>query len=618
MNFYIKRLIIWFGEADKPRILTFKKDKVNVITGNSSTGKSNIIGIIDYCLLSAKSNIVEPIVNEFTSWYGLEFSINGKVFSIARKRPELETASSDVLFLEKGFEDESMPSSTNMQIEAARKYMNSLLGYSNDLRFYQFRANMVFNIITEDIITSPHFYLNFPFVERDNYNNIDWHSILEMAITPNITELLRINKEITLLVEKNRKVDSNNKKYAKTVEIINRCVELLSQHKLVPEALKLQSLSMQLSYIREYINEIKSTINSMDNDIRTKLNSLRTSLFKKSLQYSEVKNAIEQYKQYRIRLEEYNDSLRPLELLRKKAEDNSKSIWTNYIIESLNISFQKIKGQLSTYVINDNKESVILKQLKKECEDLTQQILSLEKIDKKKTLDAESFRAVGIVEEILKENDKRLEKDCNLTFISNESDIKQIEGLNEKKEEFERSNYDKWNKLNECFQSYFNQCNSIDQYDGAKTKLDKDLITLKLRGKGEGYEYSVVGSQSNYMFMHLFFFLGLHQYIIDNISDSNVFQYLFIDQPSIPYYVGTNDLKSTDRGKLEDAFNLINIFMKHIIEDLKGHFQIILIEHAPQDYWKDKLDYFTTCEIFQDGKALIPQDIINKYKETHD
>ena len=172
--------------------------------------------------------------------------------------------------------------------------------------------------------------------------------------------------------------------------------------------------------------------------------------------------------------------------------------------------------------------------------------------------------------------------------------------------------------MNECFQSYFNQCNSIDQYDGAKTKLDKDLITLKLRGKGEGYEYSVVGSQSNYMFMHLFFFLGLHQYIIDNISDSKVFQYMFIDQPSIPYYVGTNDLKSTDRGKLEDAFNLINIFMKHIIEDLKGHFQIILIEHAPQDYWKDKLDYFTTCEIFQDGKALIPQDIINKYKETHD
>ena len=58
--------------------------------------------------------------------------------------------------------------------------------------------------------------------------------------------------------------------------------------------------------------------------------------------------------------------------------------------------------------------------------------------------------------------------------------------------------------------------------------------------------------------------------------------------------------------------------MKHIIEDLKGHFQVILIEHAPQDYWKDKRDYFTTCEIFQDGKALIPQDIINKYKETHD
>lgn len=67
MKFNVSRLIIWFEPVDEPQVLSFYPNKVNVITGNSSTGKSNIIAIINYCLLSEKSNIVEPVINQFSN-----------------------------------------------------------------------------------------------------------------------------------------------------------------------------------------------------------------------------------------------------------------------------------------------------------------------------------------------------------------------------------------------------------------------------------------------------------------------------------------------------------------------------------------------------------------------
>ena len=47
MNFYISKIRLWFEKGEKPRDLEFEADKVNVITGDSSTGKSSVLKIID-------------------------------------------------------------------------------------------------------------------------------------------------------------------------------------------------------------------------------------------------------------------------------------------------------------------------------------------------------------------------------------------------------------------------------------------------------------------------------------------------------------------------------------------------------------------------------------------
>ena len=49
MNFYIAKIRLWFKHDQGTRDLDFFQDKVNVITGDSSTGKSSVLKIIDYC-----------------------------------------------------------------------------------------------------------------------------------------------------------------------------------------------------------------------------------------------------------------------------------------------------------------------------------------------------------------------------------------------------------------------------------------------------------------------------------------------------------------------------------------------------------------------------------------
>ena len=100
MNFYISKIRLWFRHGSEPRDLDFFRDKVNVITGDSSTGKSSVLKIIDYCLLSERSTIVEDVINENVAWYGLVFCVEDKPYTIIRQAPTVESAEMKVIFRE--------------------------------------------------------------------------------------------------------------------------------------------------------------------------------------------------------------------------------------------------------------------------------------------------------------------------------------------------------------------------------------------------------------------------------------------------------------------------------------------------------------------------------------
>lgn len=84
MNFNIKKIILWLKNG-KRREIDFVNNKVNVITGDSNTGKTAILQIIDYCFFASKSRISESVINENVLWYGLLLNINDREYTISRK-----------------------------------------------------------------------------------------------------------------------------------------------------------------------------------------------------------------------------------------------------------------------------------------------------------------------------------------------------------------------------------------------------------------------------------------------------------------------------------------------------------------------------------------------------
>ncbi|MGL6603420.1 hypothetical protein ACSZN2_17895 [Aeromonas hydrophila] len=80
----LENIILWQRDGSI-RNLEFKKNKVNVITGDPGKGKSSILFIVDYCLLSSSSKgISKTNIDSNVYWYGIRINILGTTVTIAR------------------------------------------------------------------------------------------------------------------------------------------------------------------------------------------------------------------------------------------------------------------------------------------------------------------------------------------------------------------------------------------------------------------------------------------------------------------------------------------------------------------------------------------------------
>ena len=82
MRSYIKAIII-FNKSGEKRVVSLKQG-VNIITGDSKTGKSALIEIIDYCLCSNRCTIPKGKITEFSYLYAIVMAIGDNTYIIAR------------------------------------------------------------------------------------------------------------------------------------------------------------------------------------------------------------------------------------------------------------------------------------------------------------------------------------------------------------------------------------------------------------------------------------------------------------------------------------------------------------------------------------------------------
>lgn len=82
MKSYIKSIIIFDKNGEK-RVVPLKQG-VNIITGESKTGKSALVEIIDYCLCSTRCTVPKGKITEFAYLYALVMLIGNSTYVIAR------------------------------------------------------------------------------------------------------------------------------------------------------------------------------------------------------------------------------------------------------------------------------------------------------------------------------------------------------------------------------------------------------------------------------------------------------------------------------------------------------------------------------------------------------
>jgi energy-coupling factor transporter ATP-binding protein EcfA2 len=169
LKFGIEAITVW-SKKDEQRQLKFKRNKVNVLTGESHTGKSTLLDIIDYCLLASSHKIADSIINENVAWYGITFYISGKLFTIARRSPVGAKVSDDFYFSSTGLLPQLPVANTSINdlkkiLEAEFRIDDAVtLAYGGQTlkagSKVSFRYFFIFYTISEDIITSRDVYFD--------------------------------------------------------------------------------------------------------------------------------------------------------------------------------------------------------------------------------------------------------------------------------------------------------------------------------------------------------------------------------------------------------------------------------------------------------------------------
>jgi len=101
MKLAILKVILWPKDQNhSPRIIHFVPGRINIITGESGTGKSALTWIIDYCLGSEKCAIPVGLIRENTSWFGLHLQLANTEMIVARRNPEHHQTTTDLYWTE--------------------------------------------------------------------------------------------------------------------------------------------------------------------------------------------------------------------------------------------------------------------------------------------------------------------------------------------------------------------------------------------------------------------------------------------------------------------------------------------------------------------------------------
>ena len=610
---------------------------VNVITGKSSTGKSAIIEIFDYCLGSSEFTIPSGIITQHGKLYFIVLHLNGSYIVVARKpnssRGFIKQESDPNIdkFTEDYFSNEFYVSDFNKEL--GRYFGLDITDTDEDVNDRAFRFNerkkgrpsirnmMPFMLQHQNLIANKHSVF-YRFDEKEKREQ----TIEQFKIFCGfVTQEYFTTKQKLADEERNLKSLEQEKKYllSKSDKNINVLSNLLWQFqaiagtKLIDDNADkiIKNPKLYLPHIESSFIKINDDLDQTSQEIKKLFLDKNTLLAQKrelAMSLSKVNFSISYANAYKDHLNSFEELDRvkihhsecPFcksenEILDKEASKlisaidwlNSELAKTPYFIDSFEVEAKELESKIKDVVVEDENVNTKIKAIQTINDNLKANRALVEQGLKIK-LQVENF-----LESLTETDGSEIDEKIELS----QEDIKKIKAILLDKFNAEGKLKQAESYINQLMKEIGKNFEFEDSYRPINLKFSVDTFEIyHQKDDGEKIYLSSMGSGANWLYSHLTLFMGLHGYLCSLGNQALIPPILFLDQPSQVYFpvairddsetFDATDLKQKKEGKtvspdedLKAVTNMFDQLIKFCANTLKvtgTEPQIIITDHA--------------------------------------
>lgn len=629
--------IVLYKDNDHCRIVPFNKGKVNIIVGDSKTGKSALIDIVDYCLGSGSCHIASGVIRDNVNWFAVVVDFGQDTYLLARQNPDVKQVSSvSEMYLGK-VQDDFLPAFDdiypNTNIEAVRQFLAAKIGLQENVQIVDDGGTReplpVTFLHCRQYCYQPQSLIAIN--ERLFYHTMDTFQFQALKDAfPYLVgavqdDVLVIEQQIKALSKEQRSLKrSKREREEMASEQSNLVYSLLEEAKTfgLVSFSSIETFSDPIGLMQEILKwtptDVKTVqTTNIENEIQ-KLVSQRSKLNEHLGEIQERLSMATRYQNesvlYQSELKLQHQRLKSIELLPDEEVctcplcNQRVSEQTPKIQEILS-SFHKIADALEETQQQTERTQKYVAGLIREESEIKEQIVQTEasihvlyrqneQARIQRDLNVQRGKVIGRISLFLEKLQVTEHDDLDEEIERLEKEIGRLKAKISKSTK-EESLAAKTAVINSYMNQDWKRSLDLEDEDAIVYFDSKRMQIYSISREEEKYvPLDQMGSGANWLGMHLLIHFALHKFFVKN--NRPIPHFLMLDQPSQIYF-------PSDGGECRDVDAVKRMF-KFIIDrtnEMNGDFQLILTEHAN---FQDPEFQQYVVESWYNGEKLIPEE----------
>lgn len=637
--------IILYNSTGETRELKFNTGKVNIITGESKTGKTALIDIIDYCLGSEGCSIREGVVRQYVEWFAIRIKVNEEQIFIARQNPsKLGLQSTGNIFFANA-DTIATPAISeiinNSNIDYLKNTLSRKIGigeYNSTPDEGSTRASLSVNFKhSRYYCFQPQYLIAQP--DYLFYNQTE--PFVPQSIKDTLPYFLGAVREDTIIIEQRisslkRTLTSLIKTQTETLRIkqegsrrILTMIEEAKQVNLLPVDLIIESNEVGITALNAVINwevDAAEIVSSQNENLKNLLDEKNILVGQLTVINDELNSAtafLKEVNGYQSEAGQQAVRLQSIQLFNNEVQGvHNCPLCSSEIaseipsIAAIRDSLQTLSNNLRTTQTETPRVTSYIENLRERKSNLAKDIdgknasiralyKELDDASKYQELSVRRGKVIGRASLLLESYEETAEDNTiqeRIATLSQEmAELERLISRDEKEELLSAA----LNILNHQMTLWKDQLDL--EYQEAPIRFDLKKLTLFADTNRGSIPLGLMGSGANWVGYHLLIHFALHKLFIKNNRPTPHF--LVLDQPSQVYFPPEQDLENNGslnqvvKSSDENAVNLMFKFMIDIVNELSPDLQVIITDHA-----NIKTPEFqgAILEEWRNGQKLVP------------